>query len=227
MSNKNNQTQKKSGGCGKAIGIGCLSIFLILAAGSFLAYRGFKTIIVKLADEYTETAPMTLPTVEISDQDLAALFARVDTFSKSVKAGEGSGLELTLTANDINALIQKNPAWSSVAGKVFVRIENGCIHGDASIPLDSLGQSFIGASFLKGRWLNGSGGFHVAAAAGRLLVFMDSLTVHNKALPENFMTGIRTKNLAEEATKNPETAALIQKLESVRISDNKLHITGK
>jgi hypothetical protein len=41
------------------------------------------------------------------------------------------------------------------------------------------------------------------------------------------MTGIRTKNLAEEATKNPETAALIQKLESVRISDNKLHITGK
>jgi len=227
MNDNQNSSPTKKSGCGKAFGIGCLSLFILAAAGGFFAYRGVKSFVAKLAAEYTEAAPATLPSVEISDQDLARLFERVKSFSDAVKSDGTAGQELILSARDINALIQKNPAWSAVAGKIYVRIEDDSIHGDASLPLDSIGAALPGAAFLKGRWLNGSGSFRVETAAGRLLVFMDSLSVRNRPVPENFMTGIRTKNLAEEATKQPETAALIQKLESIRISDNKLHITGK
>ncbi|MEI7901334.1 MAG: hypothetical protein WCK89_13870, partial [bacterium] len=118
-------------------------------------------------------------------------------------------------------LIQKNPAWSSLAGKVYVNLEGDRIHGEASIPLEQLGK------FLKGRWLNGSATFRVETAAGRLLVFLDSLSVRGQAVPENFMGSFRSKNLAEDATKKPETAALLQKLESVTVRDGKLRIVAK
>ncbi len=227
MNDNQNSSPTKKSGCGKAFGIGCLSLLILASVGGFFAYRCLKNIVVKLAAEYTEAAPVTLPSVEISDQDLARLFERVKSFSDAVKSDGTAGQELILSARDINALIQKNPAWSAVAGKIYVRIEDDSIHGDASLPLDTLGEAFAGASFLKGRWLNGSGSFRVETVAGRLLVFMDSLTVRDKTVPDEFMAGLRTKNLAEDATRNPETAALIQKLESIRISDNKLHITGK
>lgn len=213
-------SQKKKGGCAKAFGIGCVTVIVLLAAGSFLAYRGGKQFLKKISDQYTATAPAQLPTVEASDQEASALRQRVDEFSKALKEGRPAP-ELTLTARDINVLIQKNPSWSSSGGNVYVTIENDRIHGEASIPLEKLG------GFLKGRWLNGSGTFRVETAAGRLLVFMDALSVRGQPVPEQFMAGIRSKNLAEEATKKPEDAALLQKLDSVTVRDGKLCIKAK
>ena len=221
MSDQQNTEQKKKGGCAKAFGIGCLSILILAAAGGFLAYRGVKKAIGKLSEEYTQTAPATLPTVKVSESEVAELFARVKEFSIAVKEGESASTELILTAKDLNVLIQKSPAWSSVAGKVYVRIEDNSIHGDASFPLDEL------MPLLKDRWLNGSASFKVETAAGRLLVFADSLSIRGKPLPEDFMKGLRSKNLAEEITKNPEKAALFEKLEFIKISDNKLHIKSR
>ena len=214
------QEQKKKSGCGKKIAIGCLTVIVLLAAGSFFAIRGGKHLLKKISDQYTETAPAQLPSVEVSDQEASALLERVEAFSKALKDG-GSAPELTLTAHDINVLIQKNPAWSSTGGKVYVTIENDRLHGEASIPLDQVG------GMLKGRWLNGSGTFQVETAAGRLLVFMDSLSVRGQPVPEQFLAGIRGKNLAEEATKKPETAALLQKLDSITVRDGKLRIKAK
>ena len=211
---------KKKSGCGKAFGIGCLTVILLIAVGGFFAYRGGKVFLSKLADQYTATAPAALPSVEVSDQEAGALLQRVEAFSKALKEG-GAVPELELSARDINVLIQKNPAWSSMAGKVYVTIENDRLHGDASIPLDQVG------GLLKGRWLNGAGTFRVETAAGRLLVFMDALSVRGKAVPEQFMAGIRSKNLAEEATKKPETAALLERLDSVTVRDGKLRIKSK
>lgn len=214
------QEQKKKSGCGKKLAIGCLTVIALAVVGGFLGYRGVKGFIHKLADQYTENAPAQLPTVEVSEQEAAALLERVDAFSKALKAG-GTVSELSLTARDINVLIQKNPGWSSTGGKVYVTIENDRLHGEASIPLDKLG------GFLKGRWLNGSGTFRVETAAGRLLVFMDSLSVRGKPVPEQFMAGIRNKNLAEDATKKPESATLLQKLDSITVRDGKLNIKSK
>ena len=212
--------QKKQGGCGKKLAIGCLTVILLTTAGGFFAYRAAKSFVLKLSDQYASTSPAQLPKVDVSDQEAAAVLQRVEAFSKALKAGQAAP-ELALTARDINVLIQKNPAWSSVAGKVYVTIENDRIHGDASIPLDKVG------GFLKGRWLNGAATFRVDTAAGRLLVFMDAMTVRGKPIPEQFMAGIRGKNLAEDATKKPETDALLQKLEAITVRDGKLIIVPK
>ena len=213
----NGMEQKKKGGCGKKLAIGCFTVILLLAAGSFFAYRGVKGFVSKLTSEYAETAPAALPVVQVPEAEKAELFQRVEAFTKAIQAG-GAVPDLTLTAQDINVLIQKTP---QLANKVYVTLEGDRIQGDASIPLEEFG------SFLKGRWLNGSAGFRVETAAGRLVVFMDSLSVRGKPVPEQFMGTIRTRNLAEKAFENPKVAAVLEKLESVTVRDGKLVIKAK
>ncbi len=215
--------RKKKGGCGKAVGIGCLAVVLLIAVGGFVAYRNISKLVAVVTSEYTTDAPSQLPTVEAAEQDVSDLKARVGAFAKAVKEGQG-GQVLSLDSRDINLLIQNHPSWSTMSGKVYVTVEGDSIKGDASIPLDALGKMF--ASF-KGRWLNGSATFRVEMAAGRLLVFMDSLSVRDKPVPDSFMAGLRAKNLAEEAAEKPESAALLEKLESVSVRDGKITITSK
>lgn len=220
MNEINEQGQKKNSGCGKKIAVGCLTVILLAAVGGFFAYRNVMSVVNRLSAEYTSDAPVSLPVVEVSDQEAAGLFARVDAFAQAVNAGP-SGQELSLTSRDINVLIQKNPSWSPLSGKVYVSLEGDLIHGEASVPLEKLWSA------LKGRWLNGSATFRVETAAGRLLVYMDALTVRDRQVPEKFMAGIRSKNLAEEAAKNPNAVALIQKLDSVTVREGKLRIKAK
>ena len=106
-------------------------------------------------------------------------------------------------------------------GKVYVEIEGDKLHGQASLPLGDLGPMF------KGRWLNGSVVFRVEMTAGRLLVFIDSLEVKGKALPEEFMKSLRAKNFAENANQDPKTAELLQKLESITVRDGRVRVTPK
>ena len=214
------QEQKKKSGCGKKIAVGCFTVLLLAVVGGFFAYHGVMKLASKLTAEYTSTEPAHLTSVEVSDQEASEILTRVDAFTRAVKEGR-AGSELTLTSRDINVLILKKPSWSSMAGKVYVTLEGDRIHGDASIPLEKFGGAF------KGRWLNGTGTFRVETAAGRLLVFMDALSVRGKPVPENFMAGIRSKNLAEDAAKKPKAAALLEKLDSVTVRDGKLRIKSK
>jgi hypothetical protein len=220
MSEINEQAGRKKGGCGKAIGVGCLAVVLLIAVGSFVAYQKFTKLADMIKTEFTAGEQVRLPVVEATDQEVAQLTARVGEFAKAVKEGQG-GQELTLDSRSLNVLIQRHPAWTALSGKVCVELEGERIKGDASIPLDEVAKMF------KGRWLNGSATFRVDMAAGRLLVFLDELSVRGKPVPDSFMAGIRAKNLAEEAAKKPESAALLEKLESVSVRDGKLIIKSK
>ena len=214
------QAEKKKSGCAKGCAVGCVTVILLAVAAGILLYLGGSKLLKKVADEYTSTSPANLPTVEATPDEVSNLVARVEAFSRALKEGQ-RGQELTLTSRDINVLIQKNPGCSELAGKVYANLDGDRIRGEASIPLEKLGESF------KGRWLNGSGTFRVETAAGRLLVFMDQLSVRGKPLPEPFMMGIRGKNLAEEAAKNPKNVEALEKIDSISVRDGKLRIVSK
>ncbi|NLG01483.1 MAG: hypothetical protein GX565_15235, partial [Lentisphaerae bacterium] len=102
-------------------------------------------------------------------------------------------------------------------------IDGDRIRGDASVPLDQI----VDAGFLKGRWLNGSVGLSVSTVAGRLVVFMDELSVRGKPVPEQMMRMLRTKNLAEKALENPKAAPVLRRIESVRVEDGRIVISAK
>lgn len=212
--------QKKKSGCGKGCAVGCVTAALLAVAAGLLLFLGGPKVLKKLADAYTSPAPANLPTVEFTQQEAAGLMARVDAFSQAVKE-QKQGQELTLSARDINMLIQNKRSGGELAGKLYVNMEGDRLTGEVSLPLEKLGTA------LKGRWLNGSATFRVETAAGRLLVFMDQLSVRGKPLPEPFMAGIRGQNLAENAANDPKAQAALEKIESISVRDGKLRIVSK
>jgi len=214
-------TAPKKSNAGKYIAIGCLSIIVLAAVGGYLAYRGIKGVIVRVADQYTSTEPLQLPEVDVTDEQASTLLERVSTFTQELDAGDGTPPALTLTARDINTLIERHPEWSEVSDKLRVSIEGDRIHGQTSIPLGGI------SSMLEGRYLNALAVFRLELSAGRLAVYLDSAEVGGNVLPEELMGPLRAENLAEKVNQDPDVAAILDKLQSVTIQNGTLSIVPK
>ncbi len=228
--------------------IGCLvviALVVLVVVGGFFAVKG---VITSMVDEYTETAPVELPAVAISDEELEALQARAAAFTKAVKgegetaaepvSGAAEGPEVTeiaeggageaaapaeplvLSERDINALIQHDPEWQALKGKVYVSIEDGLVKGEVSFPLDELEFEMV-----KGRYFNGSATFSVQLRNGVLFVTVDSATLKGSPVPEEFMAGLRAENLAKNMQQDPELREFLDKLERIEVEDGTITIT--
>jgi hypothetical protein len=197
-------------GCVTAI---CLSLVFLVVVG-LLAYTGYRYY-TRMIEQYTSTSPMELPKVDLPPEQVEALNARVDAFKKALDTGKDAE-PLVLTADEINVLIAKNPAFKD---RVHVEIPGDEIQGQISMPL---GQ--IGLPGLAGRYLNGKASFHVLLTDGQLFVTLRSLEVNGKALPEDVLKSFRKQNLAADFANDPDNAKAIQKLESIEVKDGKLII---
>lgn len=205
------EPQPQSSGTGKGCLWGCLiagGLFIgsILCAG----FGGYWFISSQVA-KYTSETPIDLPTVDYTEEELAKLDARVESFKEKLDAGETPDEDLVLTADDINALIGKN---EDLRGKVYVKIENNQVEGDVSFPLDKLPMG-------KGRFFNGSATFDVSMEGGILIVTAEQAEVNGDPVPEEFMQGLRNENLAKDVYKDPDNAKFMRQFEDIRIEDNK------
>ncbi len=212
--------QTRKPGCWTYAAIGCAGVLLLSAIGGFFAYRGVKGFITEMAEEYTDTAPLELPGVEVSEHEAAAVLGRVAAFNTALEQ-DRQPATLKLTARDINILIHKHPDWTNMADKIYVTIEEDKVRGQTSIPLNEFGGMF------EGRYLNGAAALRVDMLGGRLLVFVDSIDVGGKALPEQFMEGLRAKNLADDANMDPETMAVFQELDSITVKNGSVVIVPR
>ncbi|MGO9469747.1 MAG: hypothetical protein ACLQIB_46905 [Isosphaeraceae bacterium] len=188
---------------------------LLIGAVLYFAYQAFSQYVV----EYTATAPRELPKIEMPAEDRESLKKRVEVFRKAVE--EGKAVEpLVLTSDDLNALIEEEP---DLKGKIHLRIEGSELKGQVSIPLERFAQ-VPGLGILKGRYLNGEAELKASFSDGVLIVTLDGIEVNGKRAPEEIMTKIRQKNLAEDAYNNPKNAAMLRKVESMEIKDGKVII---
>jgi len=210
----------KKSGKGKFLGIGCAVILVLLIAGGFLAYALIKPLVIGLVNQYTDTHAKALPQLNLPETPRPAVCARVDAFQTALQAGQAAE-PLVLTSRDINTLIQYHPSWNLMAGKVYVTIENNKIKGDVSIPLEIITQK------AKGRYLNGTGIFALQLMDGRLLVFLDALTIKGKAVPEEFMKPLRAENLAKDANTDEKLSAAIAQIESITVQNGQIRILPK
>jgi len=80
---------------------------------------------------------------------------------------------------------------------------------------------------LKGRYLNGEAILKASLSEGVLIVTIDSLEVNGKPLPDQFLNGLRSQNLAKDAYKNPEQAELFRRFESIQIKDDTIILTPR
>ncbi len=212
------ENQTKQRGC---FFYGCLfAVILTLLAvvgGGISAYLIYRYA-VNSALPYTDTEPTPLPKVEMPPEEAKDLHARVDAFRTALDSGKPTE-PLVLDSDDINVLIADNP---DLRDKVHVDIEGDKLKGQVSFPLEG-----IGLSAFKGRYLNGKATLKVSLTDGLLNVTLDALEVKGKPVPKTFIDQLRAKNLAEDATRNPENAEAIQKLESIQVKDGKVIIKAR
>ena len=163
-------------------------------------------------NKYTSDTPMELPVVDYTPEQIAQVEQRLEAFNKSAESGDPTVTELVLTADEINALITKNEDFK---GKVYVKIEDGEISGDVSVPTDMLPGG-------KGRYFNGSATVDASMNNGELFVTLKAAEVNGESLPAEFLEGFRGKNLAEEAYKDPKNREALSRFEDIRIEGDKL-----
>lgn len=185
-----------------------------VAAGIYFAAR----YAVNQLARFTQAAPMSLPKVEMAEEELTRLRDRVESFRKAV-VEQRAAEPLVLTEREINALIGSDPVFADLKGRVYVSLLGDQIKGQVSIPLDT--------GPLKGRYLNGEAAFLVSLANGVLFVTVKSMQVGNDPLPEPFLQGLRQQNLAQALNHDPQQAAALSQLESLEVKDGKLTIKGK
>ena len=214
-----NEPMPQSSGSGKGCLWGCLIAVGLFVAAVLCAGVGGYFFVSSQITKYTSETPVELPTVEYTEDQLAELDSRVESFREKLDAGETPEEDLILTADDINAMIGKNEDFK---GKVYVKIENDQVKGDVSFPTD-----MIPFGIGKGRFLNGSATFDVSMDGGVLIVTAEQVEVNGEPLPEEFMQGLRNENLAKDVYKDPKNAKLMRQFEDIRIEGDKFILRVK
>lgn len=210
-------SESRSKGC---LFYGCLTLVIVAIAGVIGGYFAVRMGIEALAGKYTSATPLTLPKSELADTEYEQLKTRLKAFTDALD--RTNAFALTLTGDEINALITRHPDFKDFQGTIHVAIGSNAVNGTISIPLERFGWSA-----LKGRYLNGKAGLKAAIANGTLIVTLDSLEVNGKPVPAQFMQQMRVQNLAEEVNKDPASAETFRKIESIDVKDGRLVIQLK
>jgi len=204
---------------------GCITVLVLMVlvgiAGFFLIRYGLNKF-TAFVEQYTDTKPMLLETVQISSADYQQLDKRVTAFADAVNARKATP-PLVLTGDEINALIANNPAWKGLKGKVYVTIEGDQIKGKVSIPMDDLAQVPL-LSRLKGRYLNGAAALKVSLANGVLVVTLQSLEAKGQSPSPQVMAQLKSVNFAQNSAQDPKTQEMIGRFESIEVKDGKITI---
>jgi len=187
---------------------------IVIGIIAYLAYRTYYRYI----NEYTSTTPTPLPKVAMPDEQRKAVRERFDAFKEALDKGEDAE-PLVLDSDELNVLLAEE---SQAKDRVHVMIEGDKLNGQVSLPLDQ-----VGLPGTKGRFFNGKATFRASLQGGVLVVTADSAEVNGRPLPEQFIAGIRNKNLAEDVARNPENAAFLNKLESLQVKDGKVIVKAK
>ncbi|MFA6317511.1 MAG: hypothetical protein WC943_08840 [Elusimicrobiota bacterium] len=207
----------KQAGTGKKVAIGCLIAFLIAAAAAAALGAAGWRMVRRIVMDYTDTAAAPLAATEFDEEASMEIAARVDRFREALRAG-APGQPLTLTGLELNALAAFHPKLKHLSGKVLLSLSGSTAGAEFSVPLDKAGGIF------RGRHLNGKTSFSIRLTDGRLTLFLDSLELRGKPMPEWLMRDLRSKNLAEKYNAKPENAALLSRLDTLEIRDSVLYV---
>lgn len=162
--------------------------------------------------KYTSEKPVELPTVTYTTDQLRELETRIETFVDAVNQGAKPEHDLVLTADEINALIAKENAFR---GKVFIRIKDGQITGEVSIPTDQIPGG-------NERYLNATATLEAALEAGVLIVTLADAEVNGEAVPDEMVDALSRINLAKELNTDSELAKKMRKFKAISIEDGKI-----
>ena len=199
---------------------GCLSLVILLALFAAAAYWFLRQTSENLVESYTSQVPLDLARVETNPEETLSVIERLRDFITALERGEETG-DFSLSADDINALLQNEELLSELKGMARVTIRDDLLRADISVPLGMFNERF------EGRYLNGTGELAVEMKDDRLSVTIDRLEVGGRDLPREIMNEIRKNNLVAALYEEPSLEEFLRLIKSVKIEDGRLVIQPK
>lgn len=202
-------TQKKKG-CG-CFFYGCLSVVVLFLIG----LGTFYYLVMRLTNYVTDLAaeqPIRFAALDQSPERYIKVKEKVEQFATAANSGTPT-TPLELSGEELNLLTAYNPGMEQARDYYRINISDSAIRLTVSYPLAEAG--------IPGRYLNGEAIFRVSVVAGTPSLFLDSLRIGDKDIPESIMQQLRDKNFAEELKKEELDLSLIK---SLSIEGNHLRI---
>jgi hypothetical protein len=194
---------------------GCLSIIIIGLIASLCLYLTYKWA-KNTAIEYTSATPIELTEIDYTAEESGNINKKIKSFIEGIKDGK-STLKEVFTDREINIFLDSSKDLKELKGKVKLNFVDNKIKGTVNIPLK-------GVPLVDGRYLAGDAEFKVTCDDGELFVSLKSLLLNGKEVPEDVLASFKGENLAKELYKNPKHAAILKRIQTIRMEDNKLTI---
>ena len=116
----NGQPAKPRRGC---FFYGCITGLVLLVLLLVALLFGIHFAMKKLVNQYTDTKPMELPTVQMSQAEIDKVKQRFAGVSRRRSARSARRSPCVLTADEINALIASGPDKQALKGKFYVSLD--------------------------------------------------------------------------------------------------------
>jgi hypothetical protein len=213
----NQDKPKRQRGClfyGCLIGTVCLGAVLLALLLGLYEVR-------KMILQFTDSQPLPLPTLSMSQAEMEKVQQRFDGFLDSVRVGRQTQ-SLVLTGDELNALLATEPGVRGLKGKLYVSIE-----GDRLKAQLSLRMSDVGLPFFRGRYLNGTATLGLSLQNGSLQLAPETITVKGKPLPSVYMNRIQGQDFTQGLTNNPRASAVLDHLQSIEVKDGTIVLVPK
>lgn len=215
-----NEKKSSSKGC---LLYGCLTLvvlaILLLLGGYFTARYMVNTAI----NNFTDDAPIVFEEIVITDAERADLKERVDEFN-SAKGKTNQPVELVLSSDEINALIDDDPDKPELSDNFRINIEDGKLIAKASIPLEQFSDMFF-LSRLKDRHLNANVHVGVELEDGVAAIDIESAEVNGQPLPPEIIDALKKEMAFENLMNDPKVREKLDQIDSIRVEDGKLRIS--
>ncbi len=177
---------------------GCLGLFIV----GFLLLAGILALLFNFMQgalqDFTSPEPIELPKVEYSEEDAAALDTKIAPLFEALD-DDSKGATVTLTAQELNILLQERDDLQPMGQWVHLSIEEGQLRGDLSIPLDALPFPSTQLDWLglSGAYFNGHGEFEAGTNATGPYLFITRLDMGESQMSESTIRQMQFGNLLE------------------------------
>ena len=199
---------------GLAAAVLLVAILIAALAGLRLAKRVFN--------QFTDTQPIPMPAVQLSPAQIAAVQQRFETFRDALRAHKPAP-PLRLSAEDLNALLQSDPEFEAMKGKLYVTgIQDGQVTARISLPMEEAGLPVF-----KGRYLNAAATLKVSLRNGVLRIVPQAVSAKGRPLPNLYLEQVRKQNLAKNINSDPRVSVALDRLQSIEAKEGQLVIVPK
>lgn len=178
---------------------GCITVvILILVLGLLIGGVGWYTF--RNITAFVSPTPVAIKTYPATEAQYKEVIARYTAFIQALNAGKAS--TLTLSADDLNTLIARDPEFKDIRGKVYMSIEKDEIVAETSflIPEDSKRPGSGGTS--RG-YFNGRARFAASFSAGELTFYVRKIeSMDGKPMSDLMLSFLNKADLIAQGFNN-------------------------